>query len=380
MFRQFCRTLPPVIRFTVTLRYFDPPSTETISTTLIQFPWPDFLIIFGLPYLIGLMFLAIGLFVYQVQPTKRASKVFVGLCTAFAIYTGTLFNIYSYHQLTPLWAITTPFLAATLIDLGFVFPAVSSVVRRNPLLRMLLYVIAVALSLYSFIAVYSTSITGYFLPWRLSFSYVGVGIVFFWAFVFKSWFLNPTPLIRQQAVSILTGSLFAFLPVTFWLIFSGWFGNAFSFSLLLYAVVFGPLILFPLSIAQAMLKTKQVAFDNALRRVILHAALILVIVVTFFLIIGALNTFLGVAVSTTSPIALTVYSVVVLVFLEPLRNWLLKIIERFLPQTHNNYAEILQDFTGQLAGMPLDIDEILNLYLSEVQAGNTHGQPVCFLH
>ena len=356
----------------VEFSFQDLTTAQRVNATvrLTTFPWLDSLVIFWLPYLIGLIYLGVGLFIYQAQAVKIANQIFVRFCTLFSIFTASFFNIYTYHQLTALWILSLPFLGALLVDLGLMYPIKAKLIRMQPRLRLLPYLLATLLGFVGVITLYGDSPIGYFLPWRIIFAFVGVCILIFFAALLKGWYINYSQNVRRQTLVILISSLISFAPISLWSIADSWLGNQISFSPVLYSTLFGVTIFFPLSIAYVIFSAQRVKIGDAhMRRISIHAGLILAVILVYFSIIIGLNVLLGTRISYNNPTALIVYGLVVLVFFEPLRSWLEALIERLSPTQTDGYQEILQHYPKRLAALSLNIDDILDLYLQQVQAG-----------
>ena len=70
--------------------------TLTAQVPLISFPLTDFLILFWLPYVVGLLYLAMGAIVYWARKNERPGQAFAVFTTYFSIATGTFFDVYTY--------------------------------------------------------------------------------------------------------------------------------------------------------------------------------------------------------------------------------------------------------------------------------------------
>jgi signal transduction histidine kinase len=353
----------------ITLSRLDSPATETLDVEVFTFPWPDFLIIFGLPYLIGLVYLALGLFVYRVRASERVGELFLTFCALFSIFTGSFFNIYTFHQLTPLWTAVLPFLGAVMVHVALTFPLKARFIRKWPNLRFVPYLLAALLSINGVISLYNEDPTAYFTPWRLQFAFIGLSILAYFGLLVWNWYLNFSPLIKQQSLIILVGSLAAFTTALVWSIYSGWFGEPFVFNIRVYVLVLGPTILFPLSIAYAILRYQILTVDQVAKKFVVYLSLVLSIILAYLGIISILNIAFGSDVSLMNPVVMAVYGLVVVVFLEPARSSIEKLVDKFSPNSLKEQQVILEGYTGRLIAQELRVDSILALYLKQVQMG-----------
>ena len=353
----------------VTLKRLEPAATETVAVEVVTFPWTDFLTIFGLPYLIGLIYLALGLFVYRVRASERVGRLFLIFCALFAIFTGSFFNIYTFHQLTPVWTAVLPFLGAVMVHVAATFPLRVRFIKKWPLLRFVPYFLATLLSINGVISLYSDDPTAYFTPWRLQFAFIGLSILAYFGLLVWNWYLNFSPLVKQQSLIILVGSLAAFTPALVWSIYSGWFGEPFVFNITIYVLVLGPTILFPLSIAYAILRYQILTVDQVAKKFAVYLSLVVTIILAYLGIISILKIVFGTDVSLMNPVAMAVYGLVVVVFLEPTRAGIEKLFDRFSPDSLKEQQTILTGYTGHLAAQELRVDNLLALYLDQVQTG-----------
>jgi len=168
--------------------------------TLDQFPLRDLFLIFIIPYLAGLAYLSIGLWVYWVQGWGRAGQAFTGLCAAVALIVSSIFDLSSTHRLAVLWCAAVPFAAASAMHLAMVFPQEPRFVRRVPALRLLPYLPATLLALRSALSVYDVSQPwDYISHWRNGYLFAAVGIFFLLGLLAYRLVRPSSPLVRQQS-------------------------------------------------------------------------------------------------------------------------------------------------------------------------------------
>nr|HID14259.1 PAS domain S-box protein [Anaerolineae bacterium] len=321
--------------------------------TLAPFPLRDLFLLFIVPYLVGLTYLGIGVWVYWVQGWGRAGLVCTGLCAAVALILGGIFDISTTHRLAILWSAAVPFAAAAAIHLALVFPQEPRFVRRVPLLRLLPYLPAIFLTLRSALSVYDVSQPwGYINHWRNSYLFIGVGIFFLLGLLLYRLVRPPSPLVRQQSRIILLGAALAFLPLLPWLVPSI-LGHAVPFFTSLYVP---PFVLFPLSIAYAILRYRLLDVDRLLSRGLAYGALTFLIVVAYFAFINGLGHLF--AVKADDPVLLSLFVLTLILLFNPLRDWAQRLVDRVFFREPADYRATLQDFSRELTQM-LDLDAVL---------------------
>jgi len=323
------------------------------QVTLAPFPAMDMFLIFIVPYLAGMAYLGIGLWVYWVQGWGRAGQVFTGLCISIALIVGAIFDLSTTHRLAVLWCVAVPFAAAAAMHLGMVFPREPSLVRRVPVLRLLPYLPAVFLALRSALSVYDTSQPwGYINHWRNSYLFAAVSIFFFLGLLAYRLVRPRSPLIRQQSRIILLGATLAFLPVVPWLLINV-LGQPIPFLTPVYATLF---VLFPLSIAYAILRYRLLDVDQILGRGVAYGTLTFIVVAAYFALINGASHFF--AVKASDPILLSIFVLTLVLLFNPLRNWIQRMVDRVFFREVVNYRATLQSL-GREMTQTLDLDAVL---------------------
>jgi PAS domain S-box-containing protein len=332
-------------------------SQRKVQITLASFPLGDMFLLFLLPFLAGLAYLGIGIWVYWVQGWGRAGQVFVALCVSLALTMVILFENNTTHQLAVLWCAALPFAAATAMHLALVFPQEPRFVQRLPILRLLPYLPATYLALRSIFSVYDTSHPwGYINWWLGSYLIAALSIFFMLGMLVYRLVKPPSPLIRQQSRIILLGATLAFLPVVPWLlvtIFGYAAGYTVSFPTYIYALLF---TLFPLSIAYAILRYRLLDADRVLSQGVAYATLTCLIIAIYFVIVNGLSQFF--AVKANDPLLIALFALALVLFFNPLRNWIQRLVNRVFFRETADYHAALQDFSRELTQI-LELDAVL---------------------
>ncbi|MFQ6101284.1 MAG: adenylate/guanylate cyclase domain-containing protein [Anaerolineae bacterium] len=334
---------------------FERPDGELREEQIVlaQFPMRDLCLLFIVPYMAGLAYLGIGLWVYWVQGWGRAGQVFTSLCAAVALMVGGIFDLSTTHRLAVLWCAAVPFAAATAMHLALVFPQEPRFVRRVPVLRLLPYLPATFLALRSAFSVYDVSQPwDYINDWRSSYLFAAVGIFFLLGLLAYRLVRPPSPLVRQQSRIILSGAALAFLPVVPWLLINV-LGNPVPFLTSVYAPLF---TLFPLSIAYAIVRYRLLDVDRLLSRGVAYGALTVLIVGVYFAFVNGLSHFF--AIRSNDPVLLSVVVLVLILLFNPLRNRVQRLVDRVFFREPVDYRATLQDFSHGLT-QTLDLGAVL---------------------
>lgn len=328
-------------------------STREEQIELTVFPLMDMLLIFLLPYLAGLIYLSIGIWVYWVQGWGGKGQVFTGFCAAVALLVGTLFEIVTTHRFSILWCAAIPFAAASVMHLAMVFPQRPRFVQRVPILRLLPYVPAAFFAFRSALSAYDFDH-----PWDSvghfgnNYIFAAVGIFFLLAMLVYRLVKPPSPLVRQQSRIVLLGATLAFLPVVPYLASTAIFRQAPHFSSV-YTLLF---TLFPLSIAYAILRYRLLDVDRLLSRGVAYGSLTLLTILAYSLVINGLSQLF--ATRANDPVVLSIFVLVLTLLFNPLRNLSQRLVDRIFFRQTVDYHTALQDFSHELT-RTLDLNAVL---------------------
>jgi hypothetical protein len=240
------------------------------SILLDDFPAGDLLRLFWLPYLAGLAYLGIGIWVYKAKGGARPGRALAFFCFATAIGSGLSFDLATTHAFSDLWSISIAMMGGALISLALRFPQELQPVGRRAWLLAIPYLVSIALAGATVAALHDRAN-----PWRLpdawdrSYVYAVLGVLVFLTVTFYRALTGSSPVVRRQSRVVLLGGVLAFLPI------AGWFGaTAFGVRFPVDAPLLLPaLVLFPLSTAIAIFHYRLLEVDHVVNRAILYGTL-----------------------------------------------------------------------------------------------------------
>ncbi len=320
---------------------------------LTPFPFKDLFLIFIIPYLGGLTYLSIGIWVYWVQGGGRAGQAFTGLCISFALILSGIFDLSTTHRLTVLWCAAVPFAAATAMHLAMVFPWEPRFIQRVQVLRLIPYAPATLLAFRSAFSIYDVSQPWLYIDrWRDSYLFAAVGIFFLLGMLVYRLVKPPSSLVQQQSRIILLGAMLAFLPVVPWLLLNV-MGQPVPFSAPLYAPLFA---IFPLAIAYAILRYRLMDVDQLLSQGLVYGSLTFIIVVAYVVLTNGLSHFF--AIKTSDPTLLSFFVLALALLFNPLRRGAQRWVDRLFLRELVEHPRMLPGFSHKLA-QTLDIHLIL---------------------
>ena len=324
------------------------PQPGSITASLGPFPQGDLLRLFWLPYLIGLVYLGIGLWVFRLRGHQRAGLNFTFFSACVAVTLAVYLDLNTTHVFLVLWALGLALSGGAVIHLALVFPQEPRFVLRRPVLRLLPYVPVAALMAYTLTVQSDLSQPwAYVTAWRLLYLFIALGLAVFYGMLVYRRLGSTSPVVRQQSRIILLGSVVAFAPFAFWII-AGVVGVTAPFDPLIY---FPPLVLFPLSIAYALVRYHLLDVDLILNRALVYAIVVALVVGAYFLVIAVIG---ALAQNTqalmSNPGLLAVFVLVVAVLLDPLRKRVQLAVDRMFFPARIDVHGVLQAYSHDLTG------------------------------
>ena len=334
-----------------------------VQVPLMRFPLQDLVNRFLVTYLVGLVYLILGIWVFAVKGHRPSGRSFAFFCAILALFATGYFDLVSTHRLVRLWTAAVPLAAASAIHLGLVFPQERTFIGKWRILHYLPYVVAAIIAAWGEVVLFDTAQPrAYFVPWRWSFSYAGLAIVTFLGLQLWTRLRPATPEIRQQARIILLGSTAAFTPIVAWVILFAVLRLDLNFQT---AMIFPPLVLFPLFIAYAIVRHRLLDLSQVISRGLVYLVLTTITVGGYFLILNLVGQALRVTQLASHPVVLALFVLVLVLFLEPLRRRTQELIDQVFYKTRPNYRRELEDFSRALTAT-LDMPRLLDMFLERV--------------
>jgi GAF domain-containing protein len=339
-----------------------------LSITLRNFPNDDLLNFFILPYLVGLAYLAIGLWVFWQRRNEPAGRAFAFFCSMTALTLGGLFDWYTTHNLVIIWTIAFPGVSASMINLGLVFPQEIGPLQNRPTYRLLISLVPLAgLTAYTFFSYISPDPWAYLRAWANQDYFLGVGIVVFLGAMFYRWRLSPSPVAREQSRIILIGSFLASLLILFWIVqrlFNGILGrtpapfNA-AWSL--------PLsILLPVSVAYAILRYRLLDTDRLVRQGLVYAAISVTALVGYSLMLTGASLLVGETLRVDNPVVIAVVVFLLVAVFAPLRDGLQRLVDATFFRGSRAYARRLEA-VGRALTRAAGLDDIVRALTEQIE-------------
>lgn len=332
-----------------------------VQVRLEHFPTRALASFFVLPYVLGSIYLGLGTWVFLARRHESAGRVFAMLCAMVALGLGLLFDLYTTHRFPRLWITALSLSGSVVAHLALVFPQQTRFLHRAPVLRYLVYVPGVVIGILNqFTVLNFEAPTAYFDTWLATFTFVSVGVVALLAMMVYQGRRSKSPIVQAQARTILWGSLLAFGPIAAWFIIFRFVGGIFPPTLLL------PwLILFPLSIAYAILRYRLFNVNLVISRSIAYGLLSAGVVGIYLLALYLVSLVFGVSLQANNPLALGVFVLLLALLLNPARIRLQGMVDRVFLREAVDHRQIVRHFISRLTettGLPSvlqALDEVL---------------------
>lgn len=354
----------------VTIQPFE-GEERTAQITLQRFPRADQISYFILPASLSLVFLIISLWIFGLRRTEPAGRAFSMMTSSLAIVIGALFDLYTSHRFTYLWTMAAALAGGALIDLALVFPQEARLVIGRPYLRWIGYVVGIALALYAYTKLYDLqNPTAYFDVWRNIYVFVGLsGLFYFGALAYQA-FWSYSPVVKNQARTILYGSLIAFGPIVFWLLYSSLYGIVDSNKVIEFSpYLFVPILIFPLVNGYVILRFRLLQTDYWLRQGTVYTTLTILIVSAYALLVSGLSSILSLlfsmSVESDNPYLIGILVFVIAVLLEPVRTRLQTFVDSTFFRGQRAYEERLRIFSHELTNA-LDLNTISRVLREQI--------------
>ena len=353
-------------------------TARDVLVTPVQMPLGDFVSLFIIPYLVGLVFLAIGLWAYFLRGGLRASRALLIFASAVSVTTSTFFDMNTTHHVLVLWAVSLSIAASACIHLALVFPQQLRLVNRWPMTRFIAWVFC----LFFVIPVISeilvpTSPLAYIMTWQYSYAYMAFGISLFLGFLIWRILRSDLPVVHQQSRVIIFGATLSFAPVMIFYLLPTAFSNS---PQEFYASIYFPLLtIFPLSITYAILRYRLLDVDRLLANVLTYTLTTGVALALFYGLVTLLSLAIRQTVRPDNPLLIALYLLALVLGLSPLHHFVQRIIDRFFYRAPADYRRVLNVLSSNLVITP-DLERTLQLLSDQLQQALAPEKFVIYLY
>ncbi len=338
----------------------------------------DLISLFIVPYLVGLLFLATGIWAYRIRPDLRASRAFVTMTAATAIIAAAFLDMNTSHHVVLLWSLSLPVAAGALAHLALVFPQPMPFVERRPAMRFLPWLFALTLGIPTAREILAPSTPyAYIQTWIWGYAFIALAMLLFLSTLTARLFRSHSPLIRQQSRVIIFGAALAFLPVLFLYLLPIAFGGVIpEFRAALY---FPPLVFLPLSVTYAIIRYRLLDVDRVLSRALTYLLTTATALAAFYVLVALLSLAVQEAMRPNDPLVIASYLLLLVLGLQPLHNLVQRAVDRMFYRSPADYRRALSNLSRGLVVTP-DLQRTLRLLEEQLQQALAPEKFVIYLY
>ena len=323
----------------------------------------DFLMIFVVVFLGGIIIYAFGIIVYFLKPNMRVSWVFLLSSLSLGTYMVSGFEILTSYFFTRFHYFCLCLIPTALFHLFLIFPTKRRILERWPALEYLIYLpgIVLALGYQIYFTYFGEAWRSGSLSWLPTYTELGTMVRAFMAFstigiltfILLSLFRAASIQARQRARMILFGFTIAFAPPMIIMGLSFLIKFNFPWNFFPFFIIF-----FPAAIAYSIVKHNLFDADTIIRRTVGYVVVTGIVVGAYALVSVSFNVLLDqyqLAQSKAFPILFTLG--VILVF-NPLRDRIQALVDRVFFRKEYDYGAIIDKIGGAITSL-MDLGQIL---------------------
>ncbi len=320
----------------------------------------DLLLLFGVIYIIGVVFLIIGALVLHMKPHLKASKAFFLFCASICVWFVGSFDaqaVYFFDQLTFFSWIFCPVFG---IYLMFIFPSDTKIKKNTHNIAALLFLfLSSLLFILQFIFFDSYSVWQYVNT--ASWIYVVLTTMIFPVSSLLTYLKPSSTLEKQRAQIILLGCIFGlFIPAT------AVAGITVLKLNMPYNLMALPVIIFPLSIAYSIVKHKLFDIDVIIEKALTYGLLTGAVGSIFALTVLGFNVVFAKYGGWKNPAFFVILSGFLVIALNPLKNRIQDLVDLTFFRRKYDYRGTVEEVSYAMTSL-LSLDKIVDKIIGIVE-------------
>jgi class 3 adenylate cyclase len=327
-----------------------------VTVRSMRFTAMDLAMTYGVTALVALFYLGIGVTVIFLKFNTRVSWIFFFACVLLSLYSVTIFDVLSTHfGFIRLYLLADAFVPAATIHLALHFPRKASWLERHRALAVAPYVLAAA-SAAPMLYLYPDE--RFLAFWRPLLVYWIVGAGLLLAALLREIFRQTSVIARKRAQVVLLGAGVAFpIPAVAWLsqaVFGSFLGVPVESNYLTL-----PLLLFPASIAYAIIRHNLFDVDVYLKRALGYAIMVAVVALGYLALQSATTVLVSGPLSGTGAARAYpfLFAVLVVLLYNPVHRRVQSGVERLFFRARSDYKATVSGVGEALTSL-LDMREI----------------------
>ena len=335
--------------------------TIAVTVPMMWFTWLDLLGTFGLEFISGLTFLVIGAVVFILKPDTSVSWAFLLLCFFLSLYNITDFDKGS-TGLARAYMLAMTFIPAAGLHLSLIFPERKKLADKIPWISCVFYVVSAVL----FIPLATLYPRDAFIPFHQgSLLYLVLAALVLLGSTIRSYLNSSSRLARQRAKVVLSGAAVAFpVPAAIhYLSFGGGSTNLTVASNFLPL----PIILFPVSIAYAIVKHNLFDVDVYIKRAVGYVIMTAILAVTYVSLHISMTAFIGPLFGSQGEVTHAIlFALLVVFFFNPLNHRIQEGVDKLFFRKQYDFKVTVGSISNVLTYLT-DLHEIMKHVIQNVR-------------
>jgi len=338
-------------------------SQQEYYLPVTNFSLKEFVLVFFLTFLGGLVIFCLGCIVYVLKPNVTKSWVFFLYCFFLSMYMVSSFEIQSTYYFVKLHYFALCLMSTFVVHLCMVFPEKKRIVKKLPFLEYLIYLPAILLAIGYQIYLFNFDkvLDGSTIWWIPNYSnllafnriYTLLCAVAMISLVLHSVIKATTTLDRLRGRIVLFGLTLAFAPSVTIMALVALFKVNFPWNFLVFFVIF-----FPAAFAYSIVKHNLFDADAIIKRTVGYIIVTGIVIAAYLLVSLTLNVTVGqyqISQSRAFPI---VFTLIVILIFNPLRDRIQSLVDRLFFRKEYDYGKITDKIGGAITSL-MDLEQIL---------------------
>jgi signal transduction histidine kinase len=319
-------------------------------------PANSILALLVLPYVVGSIFLATGVWIWIFHRRQSAGRAFAFFTASMALVCSGLFDALAVHQFPWAWFPAFGIAAGAIVDLALKFPKIDRLLARFPSVHLFGYGLGIILGC---LAAFNPSSEPF--RWGL-YGFTALAILFSITLMALRRFQMVSAVEREQVRLVLWSEIIAFVPLVVWGLTGLFWKEASVFNPLLVA----PLVVFPVTTGYAIHRSRFLNADFLLSRGFLYGVLLALVAAGYALLVSGIGiVFIG-AVQGLPPVVMGVLIFILALAFSPLKDQLQNMVNKAFFRGQLAVQEKLQAFSAELT-TAVEITDILNILRAYIQ-------------
>jgi len=336
-----------------------------VAIPTMRFTQFDLLMTFGILFLMGTLYLLIGIVVFVLKPDTAVSWVFFLGCFLQGISSFVSFDIETTHYgFIRAYFFNEAFLPAVVLHLSMLFPEKAGFLEKHPRMQIIPYIISAVL-FFPLELLYPRPF--FARVYEIVLFYTIIGVMALIASLLYAYLKKSSVLARQRAKVVLVGAVLA-LPLPATAPFLAFLGE--TLGKIKIATNFSsiPTIIFPASIAYAIAKHNLFDVDVYIKRAVGYGFMTALVGATYIsiqMIIrpAVLHPMFGEFSENIHPI---LFAILVVFFFNPINQRVQKVVDKLFYREKINYKETVISVSNALTSV-LNLTEVVKRIISTVR-------------